>query len=139
MGIEIQDPEGRGATLEVAPGPAEGPLQVGIVIGGPSARASWSCTPAAARELAAVLVTAAAEAESARESEPVTVAARDLLRGDVRDGDRLMTVEAVRADGANVQVTWTSGAGRSWSQMYEADAAVRLRRRLRPGTRQTGS
>lgn len=43
-----------------------------------------------------------------------------------------MTVEAVRTDGANVQVTWTSGGGRSWSQMYGADAAIRLRRRLRP-------
>ncbi|MEW2236880.1 hypothetical protein AB0886_32820, partial [Streptomyces sp. NPDC024062] len=82
---------------------------------------------------------AAGEAESAHESEPVTVEARDLLRGDVRDGDRLMTVEAVRADGANVQVTWTSGAGRSWIQVYEADAAIRLRRRLRPGRRQADS
>ncbi|MFF5724551.1 hypothetical protein [[Kitasatospora] papulosa] len=139
MGIEIRDPEGRAATLEVAPGPVEGPLQVDIVTGGPSAHTAWSCTPAAARELAAALVAAAGEAESARESEPVTVEARDLLRGDVRDGDRLMTVEAVRADGANVQVTWTSGAGRSWSQVYGADAAVRLRRRLRPGRRQADS
>ncbi|WP_030123487.1 hypothetical protein [[Kitasatospora] papulosa] len=139
MGIEIRDPEGRGATLEVTPGPVEGPLQVGLLIGGPSAPTAWSCTPAAARELAAALVAAAGEAESARESEPVTVEARDLLRGDVRDGDRLMTVEAVRADGANVQVTWTSGAGRSWSQVYEADAAIRLRRRLRHGRRQADS
>ncbi|MFD9290629.1 hypothetical protein ACFWBV_20550 [Streptomyces sp. NPDC060030] len=132
MGIEIKDPQGRGATLEVAPGPAEGPLQVSLVIGGPSAPAAWSCTPAAARALAAALVAAAGEAESARESELVTVEARDLLRGDVRDGNRFMTVEAVRADGTNVQVTWTSGAGRSWSQMYDADAAIQLRRRLRP-------
>ncbi|MEU0137282.1 hypothetical protein ABZ172_25115 [Streptomyces sp. NPDC006296] len=133
MGIEIRDPEGNGATLEAAPGPAEGPLRVGILIEGPAAHAAWSCTPAAARELAAALVTAADEAEHARDAEPVSVRAADLLRGDVRDADRLMTVEAVRADGANVQVTWTSGAGRSWSQTYDADAAVRLRRRLRPG------
>jgi hypothetical protein len=128
MSIEIRDTEGRGAALEVAPGPAEGPLQVGIRIEG----ASWSYSPAAARELAAALVAAAAEAEDARSAEPVTVKARELLRGDVRDGDRLMTVESVRTDGANVQVIWTSGGGRSWSQMYEADADIRLRRRLRP-------
>ncbi|MFD6281687.1 hypothetical protein ACFWFI_39960, partial [Streptomyces sp. NPDC060209] len=73
MSIEIRDTEGRGATLEVAPGPAEGPLQVGILIEGPSAHASWSCTPAAARERAAALVSAAAEAENARSAEPVTV------------------------------------------------------------------
>ncbi|MFD5876237.1 hypothetical protein [Streptomyces sp. NPDC060322] len=133
MSIEIRDPEGREATMEVAPGPAEGPLQVGILIAGRPESASWSCSPAAARELAAALVAAAAEAENARWAEPVTVKARELLRGDVRDGDRPMTVEAVRVDGASVQVTWTSGGGRSWSQMYEADADIRLRRRLRPG------
>ncbi|WP_250293749.1 hypothetical protein [Streptomyces atroolivaceus] len=133
MSIEIRDTEGHRATLQVAPGPAEGPLQVGILIEGPSAEASWSCSPAAARELAAALVAAAGEAENARSAEPVTVKACELLRGDVRDGDRLMTVEAVRTDGAGVRVTWTSGGGRSWSQMYEADADIRLRRRLRPG------
>lgn len=133
MSIEIRDTEGHGATLEVAPGPAEGPLQVGILIEGTPAGASWSCTPAAARELAAALLAAAAEAENARAAEPVTVKARELLRGDVRDADRLMTVEAVRAEGGQVQVTWTSGSGRSWSQMYDAEADIRLRRRLRPG------
>ncbi|MFJ8884927.1 hypothetical protein ACIRJR_16170 [Streptomyces sp. NPDC102402] len=133
MGIEIRDTEGRGATLGVAPGPEEGPLQVAILVEGHPAGASWSCSPAAARELAAALTTAAAEAESARSSEPVTVKASELLRGDVRDGARLMTVETVRRDGANVQVTWTSGGGRSWSQMYEADTGIRLRRRLPPG------
>lgn len=71
--------------------------------------------------------------ENARLSDPVTVKARELLRGDVRDGDRAMTVEGVRVDGANVQVTWTSGGGRSWSQMYAAETDIRLRRRLRPG------
>ncbi|MFD5038220.1 hypothetical protein ACFWNI_14130 [Streptomyces sp. NPDC058377] len=129
MSIEIRDSEGRGMALEVAPGPPEGPLQVGIRIEGVS---SWSCSTAAARELAAALVAAATEAEHAGAGEPVTVEARELRRGDVREGDRLMTVEAVRTDGANVQVTWTSGGGRSWSQMYGADAAIRLRRRLRP-------
>ncbi|WP_405696895.1 hypothetical protein [Streptomyces sp. NBC_01185] len=133
MSIEIRDTEGREAAIEVAPGPAEGPLQVGILIAGGPGSASWSCSPAAARELAAALVAAAAEAENARWAEPVTVKARELFRGDVRDGDRPMTVEAVRVDGASVQVTWTSGGGRSWSQMYEADADIRLRRRLRPG------
>jgi hypothetical protein len=133
MSIEIRDDEGHSAVLEVAPGPADGPLQVGVLIEGPSTGASWSCSPAAARELAAALVAAAAEAENARSAEPVTVKARELLRGDVRDGDRLMTVEAVRTDGANVQVTWNSGGGRSWSQVYAADADIRLRRRLRPG------
>ncbi|MFI2781202.1 hypothetical protein [Streptomyces sp. ALB3] len=134
MGTEIRDTEGRGATLKVTPGTAEGPLRVGLRVEGASVHASWSCSPAAARELAAALVAAAAEAENARSAEPVTVKARELLRGDVRDGDRLMTVEAVRTDGANVQVTWTSGGGRSWSQVYEADAGIPLRRRLRPGT-----
>lgn len=133
MSIEIRDTEGRGAVLEVAPGSSEGPGGVVLLIEGPSAHESWSCTPAAARELAAALVRAATEAEHARSAEPVTVRARELLRGDVRDGDRLMTVEAVRTDGANVQVTWTSGSGRSWSQMYAAEADIRLRRRLRPG------
>ncbi|MGW0788042.1 hypothetical protein ACWD04_07255 [Streptomyces sp. NPDC002911] len=129
MSIEIRDTEGHGARLEVAPGATDGPLQVGIRIEGPSAHGSWSCSPAAARELAAALVAAAAEAEHARPAEPVTVRASELARGDVRDGDRLMTVEAVRTDGANVQVTWTSGGGRSWTQMYEAEAGIRLRRR----------
>ncbi|MFF5899662.1 hypothetical protein ACFY8O_27555 [Streptomyces argenteolus] len=133
MSIEIRDTEGHGARLEVAPGPAEGPLQVSLLIESPSAGASWSCSPAAARELAAALVEAAAEAEARRSAEPVTVKARELRRGDVREGDRLMTVEAVRTDGADVQVTWTSGGGRSWSQLYGADADIRLRSRRAPG------
>ncbi|MER5553668.1 hypothetical protein ABT001_18690 [Streptomyces sp. NPDC002793] len=129
MSIEISDTEGRGARLEVAPGATDGPLRVGIRIEGRSSRVSWSCSPAAARALAAVLVAAAAEAEDARAVEPVTVKARELLRGDVRDGDRRMTVEAARTDGAEVRVTWTSGAGRSWTQTYDAEAGIRLRRR----------
>lgn len=129
MGIEIRDTGGHGARLEVGPGPAAGPPQVGIRIEGPSAHASWSCSPAAARELAAALVAAAAEAESARSTEPVTVRARELLRGDVRDSDRLMTVEGVRTDEAGVRVTWTSGGGRGWTQMYDPETTIRLRRR----------
>ncbi|SCE05502.1 hypothetical protein [Streptomyces sp. PpalLS-921] len=99
----------------------------------PSGRTGWSCSPAAARELAAALLAAAREAEEER-SEPVTVQARELLRGDVRDGERVMTVEAVRTDGADVQVTWASEGGRrTWSQVYAAETAIRLRRRARRG------
>lgn len=133
MSIEIEDAEGHGAALEVIPGPAEGAPRVGILIESPSAGASFSCSPAAARTLAAALVRAAEDVEDARSADPVTVKARELLRGDVRDGDRVMTVEGVRRDGANVQVTWTSGGGRSWSQTYAAETDIRLRRRLRPG------
>jgi len=133
MSIEIQDTEGRAAAVEVAHGPAECPPRVGIRIAGPSAETSWSCTPAAARELAAALTLAAGEAEGARSAQPVTVQARELVRGDVRDGDRLMTVEGVRTEGATTQVTWRSGGGRSWTQSYAADAAITLRRRLLPG------
>ncbi|WP_327121188.1 hypothetical protein OG206_28840 [Streptomyces sp. NBC_01341] len=133
MGIEVQDTDGREVVFGIAPGPAGGPVQVGIQVEGHAVRASWTCSPAAARELAAALAAAAAEAENAR-SEPVTVKAGELLRGDVRDGDRNMTVEAVKPDGANVLVTWTSGAGRSWSQVYAAGTDIRLRRRLRPGS-----
>ncbi|MFE7747963.1 hypothetical protein [Streptomyces sp. NPDC057428] len=131
MSVDVQDTEGRRAVLGIAPGPAGGQAQVGILVEGSGVRASWSCTPGAARELAAALVEAAAEAENAR-SEPVTVKASELLRGDVRDGDRIMTVEAVRPDGANVLVTWTSGGRRSWSQVYSAETDITLRRRLRP-------
>lgn len=133
MSIEVEDTDGRGATLAVTPGPAEGPVRVAILIEGPTVSGSWSSSPAAARELAAALLGAAEEAENARSGDPVTVKARELLRGDVRDGDRLMTVEAVRPDGADVQVTWTSGGGRSWSQVYAAETDIRLRRRRRPG------
>ncbi|WP_031088418.1 hypothetical protein [Streptomyces sp. NRRL WC-3549] len=132
MGIRIEDTDGHGAALEVTPGPPGHKPSIGILVEDPSGRASWSCSPAAARELAAALVAAAREAEEAP-SEPVTVKARDLLRGDVRDGHRVMTVEAVRTDGANVQVTWVSEGGRSWSQVYEAGTDIRLRRRLRQG------
>ncbi|MER6497997.1 hypothetical protein ABT218_00920 [Streptomyces sp. NPDC001455] len=121
----VEDREGRVATLEVAPAGTG----VGIRAAAPSGELSLVCTPVRARELAAALVLAADRAEAAAASEPVTVRARELRRGDVRDGDRVMTVEAVRGAGETVHVTWTSDAGRSWTQGYDADAAIVLRRR----------
>lgn len=59
--------------------------------------------------------------------------AGELRRGDVRDGDRSMTVESARTDGSTVHVTWKSGAGRSWSQAYATDTAITLKRRLPEG------
>ncbi|MFJ8851794.1 hypothetical protein [Streptomyces sp. NPDC102437] len=119
----IEDAEGRAAGLAVNPVGA----RVGIRVEAPSGELSLSCTPARARELAEALVLAAHEADSARSAEPVTVKARELRRGDVRDGDRAMTVDDVRVDGATVHVTWKSGAGRSWTQGYDADAHITLR------------
>ncbi|MEU1471948.1 hypothetical protein ABZ434_27460 [Streptomyces sp. NPDC005761] len=107
---------------------------VEITVGTPSGELSLICTPARARELATALGLAADEAESARPAEPVTVRADELRRGDVRDGDRAMTVDSVRIDGATAHITWKSGAGRSWNQLYDADARITLRRRgRRPG------
>ncbi|MFF8913996.1 hypothetical protein ACF08M_11855 [Streptomyces sp. NPDC015032] len=121
----IEDRDGGGATLEVTP------VGAGVEIRGVTSSGEFTviCGPARARELAAALVLAADEAESAQSAEPVTVKARELRRGDVRDGDRAMTVESVRVDGATAHVTWKSGAGRSWTQGYDADAALTLRRR----------
>ncbi|THA76872.1 hypothetical protein E6R60_09750 [Streptomyces sp. A0642] len=104
---------------------------VEIRIGTPSGKLSLTCTPARARELATALGLAADEAESAASADPVTVRAAELRRGDVRDGDRAMTVDAVRVDGATAHITWKSGAGRSWNQLYDADARITLRRRGR--------
>lgn len=129
MSTGIEDTEGRRAVVEVAAGPPGDEPRVGILIAGPSAETTWSCTPAAARELAAALTLAADEAESASSAEPVTVRAQELRRGDVREAHRLMTVESVRTDGSTTQVTWKSGSGRGWTQSYEADAAITLRRR----------
>ncbi|MEU2250194.1 hypothetical protein [Streptomyces sp. NPDC019224] len=112
--------------LAVAPAGAK----VGIRAATPSGELTFLCTPARARELAAALGLAADEAESGP-ADPVTVRADELRRGDVRDGDRAMTVEAVRTDGGTAHVTWSSGAGRSWNQMYDADASIPLRRRGR--------
>ncbi|MFF9352530.1 hypothetical protein [Streptomyces sp. NPDC014734] len=121
----VEDHDGRAATLEVVcAGTA-----VGVRAASRSGELSLICTPGRARELAAALARAADEAENAHASGPVTVEARELRRGDVRDGDRVMTVEGVRVDGATAHVTWRSGAGRGWSQAYDADAAIALRRR----------
>ncbi|MEV0786076.1 hypothetical protein AB0I52_24600 [Streptomyces sp. NPDC050423] len=104
---------------------------VEIRLGTPSGELSLICTPDRARELAAALGLAADEVESVRSADPVTVRADELRRGDVRDGDRAMTVDGVRTDGATVHVTWKSGAGRGWNQLYDADARIDLRRRGR--------
>lgn len=124
MKSEIEDADGHGAILGVTPVGAG----VEVRVSGP-AGSSLICTPARSRELAAALARAADEVESAQSAEPVTVTARELRRGDVRDGDRAMTVEAVRVDGATAYVTWKSGAGRSWTQGYDADVEITLRRR----------
>ncbi|MEV6794211.1 hypothetical protein AB0M87_19990 [Streptomyces sp. NPDC051320] len=87
------------------------------------------CAPGQARELAAALLRAAADAERTEPAEPVTVEARELRRGDVRAGDRSMTVDRVRNAGHTTQVTWASDSGRSWTQEYAADTAIGLRRR----------
>ncbi|WP_329617714.1 hypothetical protein OG244_36290 [Streptomyces brevispora] len=104
---------------------------VEIRLGTPSGELSLICTPDRARELATALGLAADEVESVRSADPVTVRADELRRGDVRDGSRAMTVDGVRADGDTVHVTWKSGAGRSWNQLYDVGAAITLRRRGR--------
>ncbi|MGW5068614.1 hypothetical protein ACWEQJ_21270, partial [Streptomyces cyaneofuscatus] len=71
---------------------------------------------------------------NASDEGPVTVPAGELRRGDVRDGDRSMTVDGVRTDGSTAHVTWRSGAGRTWNQSYDVNTAITLRRRL-PGDR----
>ncbi|MEU9761511.1 hypothetical protein [Streptomyces sp. NPDC047985] len=125
MTSRVEDRDGRVATLEVAPAGAG----VGIRAAAPSGELSLVCTPARARELAAALLLAADRTEATSASEPVTARARELARGDVRDGDRAMTVEGVQVAGDTVHVTWKSDAGRVWTQAYDADAAVVLRRR----------
>lgn len=109
------------------------PVGVGVEIrvGTPWGEHSLVCVPARARELATALGLAANEAESVRSADPVTVRADELRRGDVRDGERAMTVDSVRVDGTTVHITWKSGAGRSWNQLYDADARIVLRRRGR--------
>ncbi|MFJ5723891.1 hypothetical protein [Streptomyces sp. NPDC093149] len=121
----IEDREGRGVDLEVVPVGSG----VEVRVTAPAGEFVLVCTPGRARELAAALALAADGAESAESAEPVTVRARELRRGDVRDGDRAMTVESVRVDGATAHVTWKSGAGRSWTQGYDAEAVITLRRR----------
>lgn len=109
------------------------PVDAGVQIrvGTPSGELSLVCTPDRARELAVALGLAADEVDSVRSADPVTVRADELRRGDVRDGDRAMTVDGIRTDGAAAHVTWKSGAGRSWNQQYDADARITLRRRGR--------
>ncbi|WDT92388.1 hypothetical protein H0E86_02420 [Streptomyces sp. SCSIO-PteL053] len=109
------------------------PPRIGIRLTPQTGELFWSCTPEAARELAAELLRAAEETENAPTGHPVTVEAGRLRRGDVRDGDRAMTVESARTDGSTVHVTWKSGAGRTWTQAYAADAAIALKRRLPEG------
>ncbi|MFJ6444331.1 hypothetical protein [Streptomyces sp. NPDC091649] len=125
---------GEPAPAAVAAGEAGPAPRVGLRLSPPAGEIAWSCTPEAARELAAALLRAAEETESAPGERPVTVEAGELRRGDVRDGDRAMTVQSVRSDGSAVHVTWRSGAGRSWTQAYAADTAITLKRRI-PGGR----
>ncbi|MGW7097513.1 hypothetical protein [Streptomyces sp. NPDC054874] len=131
MGSGITDADGHPVPVTVAAG-EPGP-RVSIRLSPPAGELVWSCTSGAARELAAVLLRAAEEAENAPGEHPVTVEAGELRRGDVRDGDRSMTVESARTDGSTVHVTWKSGAGRSWTQAYAADTAITLKRRLSEG------
>ncbi|WP_329396831.1 hypothetical protein [Streptomyces melanogenes] len=118
-----------GGTTEVSV-VADGVVQMtGYAGGGETSVAEF--TPAQARELAAALVRAANEAENLTPSEPVSVKAQELRRGDVRDGDRSMTVDRVKVDEAisTAHVTWKSDAGRAWTQSYAMDTDIRLRRR----------
>ncbi|MCX5401611.1 hypothetical protein [Streptomyces sp. NBC_00102] len=131
MGSGFEDADGRTAAWEVEPGTPGDPLRVGLRIVTPGGRLDLGGAPVAARELAAALLAAADLAERASPAGPVTVRADELVRGDVRDGPRVMTVESARAEGATVQVSWTSGAGRSWTQVYDAATPITLRRRLR--------
>ncbi|MEW1762352.1 hypothetical protein AB0393_38345 [Streptomyces cyaneofuscatus] len=130
----ITDADGHDVPVAVAPGEAGPDPRVSVTLTLPAGELRWSCTPAAARELAAALVRAAEETENASDEGPVTVPAGELRRGDVRDGDRSMTVDGVRTDGSTAHVTWRSGAGRTWNQSYDVNTAITLRRRV-PGDR----
>ncbi|MEW2071329.1 hypothetical protein [Streptomyces sp. NPDC007346] len=134
MGSGITDADGHDVPVAVAPGEAGPDPRLSVTLSSPAGEVRWSCTPAAARELAAALVRAAEETENAPAGGPVTVRAGELRRGDVRDGERAMTVDGVRTDGSTAHVTWKSPAGRTWSQSYDVNTAITLRRRL-PGNR----
>ncbi|MEU0158349.1 hypothetical protein ABZ154_05760 [Streptomyces sp. NPDC006261] len=134
MGSGTTDADGRDVRVAVIPGDAGADPRVSVTLTPPAGELRWSCTPAAARELAAALVRAAEETENAPADGPVTVPAGELRRGDVRDGERAMTVDGVRTDGSTAHVTWKSGAGRTWNQSYDVNTAMTLRRRL-PGNR----
>ncbi|MGC5345470.1 hypothetical protein PZB75_01525 [Streptomyces sp. AM 4-1-1] len=123
------DGTGHRLTLEVRPGAEGGGILIGLRGRDGEEDVTLSRTPAAVRELAAALVRAADEAERVRSADPVTVEARELRRGDVRDGERVMTVERVRVDGDDAHITWVSNGGRTWTQSYAADAGIGLRRR----------
>lgn len=130
VGVEtavVPEETGADARVSVALSPAPAPSPS-------TGELRWSCTPAAARELAAALVRAAEEAENASAEGPVTVRADELRRGDVRDGERPMTVDGARTDGSTAHITWKSVEGRTWTQSYDVNTAITLRRRL-PGTR----
>ncbi|RPK80712.1 MULTISPECIES: hypothetical protein [Streptomyces] len=133
MGSGITDADGHPVPVTVTAGEVGPDPRVGIRLSPPAGELVWSCAPEAARELAAVLLRAAEETENAPGERPVTVMANQLRRGDVRDGDRAMTVESARTDGSTVHVTWRSGAGRSWTQAYAADTAITLKRRRAGG------
>ncbi|GAA2935542.1 hypothetical protein [Streptomyces enissocaesilis] len=123
-------PDGPAALVEVAPGPSVDAEAGQVHIGARgSAYVPLVATPAQARELAAALVRAAEAAEAQAEDTYPTVRAGELRRGDVRGGERALTVDRVRSDGDTVHVTWTSDAGRHWTQSYPADAEIGLRRR----------
>ncbi|WP_255306260.1 hypothetical protein [Streptomyces sp. Wb2n-11] len=123
-------PDGPAALVEVAPGPSVNAEAGQIHIGARgSAYVPLVATPAQARELATALLRAADAAEAQAEDTHPTVKAGELRRGDVRSGERTITVDRVRTDGGTVHVTWTSDAGRRWTQGYPADADVSLRRR----------
>lgn len=133
MSSGFEDADGRAAAWEVVPGTSLDPLRVGLRITASAGSLDLGCTPAAARELAAALLAGAESAEHAAPAVPVTVRADELRRGDVRDGARVMTVESARVEGATVQVSWTSGSGRSWTQVYDAGTPIALRRRRATG------
>ncbi|MGW7054362.1 hypothetical protein [Streptomyces sp. NPDC054887] len=140
--IRLHTPDDPAALVEVAPGPAgdaeAGQVHIGVRSGqgvqaGQDVRAGQYvplvAAPAQARELAAALLRAADDAEARLKDTFPTVKAGELRRGDVRTGERVITVERVRADGDTVHVTWASDGGRQWTQSYAADTDIALRRR----------
>ncbi|GAA1518650.1 hypothetical protein GCM10009730_26290 [Streptomyces albidochromogenes] len=128
--IRMHTPDAPAALVEVATGPAGNAKAGQVHIGARGAAyVALAATPAQARELAAVLVRAADAAEARAQDTYPTVRADELRRGDVRTGERTITVERVRSEGGTVHVTWASEAGRQWNQTYAADAEIALRRR----------
>ncbi|MBT2508391.1 hypothetical protein J7I98_21360 [Streptomyces sp. ISL-98] len=128
--IRMHTRDGGTHHVEVAPGPA-GNAEAGQIHVGAhgSEYVPLVATPAQARELAAALLRAADEAEAQARDTYETVKAGELRRGDVRTGERTITVDRVRTDGDTVHVTWTSDVGRQWTQSYATDTDISLRRR----------